>query len=778
MSVYRGRIILIAVSSIFALAVLGIYQLDPQGFTEQPGNYFYKVVQLFFAEGDWTAEQPALPLALQLARFLAPVVAVVSLIILFAEGIWTALINMRVRTYRGHIVVIGLSDAAMELIRSCHRRGLRVVVVVEQNPNNARIADCRSLLVPVLLGDAKQQDMLKRARVTRARCLISFIDIDDENVELSLRIQEEVTGRRDNADEPLKVVLQVDNMQLGARLESYPKFFEYPQQLEVRFFNLAELAARALFREYAPEVYADALGADQVHVVVLGYGNVGRHVVAKALKQAHYGNPALLRISVVDDYASQAREVFARECPAIGIAAEVQFIEMELSAEVFAQRLDSLDVASATMFVVAVGSDTDNMSLALALRQMALLAEIPNAPVFVSLQHSRGLAKLVESGQGNPEIPDGLYPFGMVEQLMRVDHIVNERTDEIAVALHENYLSGLDEPLDMQSSHRPWGLLAEVFRNDTRAQADHIGVKLRASGHVLVKHHTDFSFDAATIERLAEIEKRRFNAERASQGWTYAEHRSDLAKAHPALKPWQQTSADERAFDLASVRQLPSILHERLGLGITRLIIIGIAGHRAHRLKDHLPYVEEQVRQQLQEIKFHYAGCQFAVLSALADGSDRLVAEIAVEVLQAHLYVALPLPYEIYKRSFGHASHLSNQASNEEFQRFVGRAQIYFEMPLRFGGAQLLEQDDKMGESARAQQYALAGAYIVRRCHELIAIWDGQDAKGVGGTAQVVGWRQQGCVAPEYAFAGHFFAPVDMTPPRVIFIPADEPADE
>ena len=107
MSVYRGRVILVAVSSIFVLAVVGIYQLDPQGFARNPGDYLYRVLQLFFAEGDWTTQYDSLPITLQAARFLAPVVAVASLIILFAEGMWAALINMRVRFYRQHIVVVG-----------------------------------------------------------------------------------------------------------------------------------------------------------------------------------------------------------------------------------------------------------------------------------------------------------------------------------------------------------------------------------------------------------------------------------------------------------------------------------------------------------------------------------------------------------------------------------------------------------------------------------------------------------------------------------------------
>jgi hypothetical protein len=214
-------------------------------------------------------------------------------------------------------------------------------------------------------------------------------------------------------------------------------------------------------------------------------------------------------------------------------------------------------------------------------------------------------------------------------------------------------------------------------------------------------------------------------------------------------------------------------LRDRLDAGVARQVVIGITGHRAHRLANHLEYVEQAVCEQLNDIATQYPGAEFMVLSALADGSDRLVADLALKTLNAKLCVALPLPYEIYKRSFGHVDHISNEVSNEEFQRFVGRASLYFEMPLRFGGAQILEQDDEAGDSARSRQYALAGAYILSRSHELIAIWDGKDARGEGGTGDVVKWRTSGVVPAEYRFEGHFFAPVEMSAPRVISIPDD-----
>ncbi len=773
MSVNRGRFILIALGVIFGLGIYGAYQLDPDGFLAQPADYVYRVVQLFAAEGDWTAGYERLPLALEIARFLAPVITVTSLILLFAEGIWTGFINMRVRLYQDHVVIVGLSDAAMVLIHSCRRRRLRVVVL-ERDTTNPHLAACRAMFVPVLLGDGKQGELLRRARIHRARCLISFINVDDDNVELSLRIQEVVETARAASRPPLKVILQVTDMQLGSRLESYPKFFEHPQRMEVRFFNLDEQAARTLFRDYLPDVYADALGFAGVHIVVVGYGHLGKHIVSTALKQAHYGNDQPLIVTVLDPDADSEAELFAQQCPQMALAAEVRFRRTELAPEFIRRDLAELNLQDATMIVTCLESDADNMSLALAFRQLTLLAAVPNAPVFVALRNSRGLAQLVESGRGNPEIPDGLFPFGTVEQLMRVDRVINEHLDQLAIALHEKYLEEVAQHDVAQASHRPWGQLPEMFRNDSRALADHIPTKLRAGGYRLVRKHINFAFEDAEIERLARIEKNRWNAEKASLGWRYAEYRSDLARVHPGLKRWADSSAQERAYDLASVRELPNLLAEKLDLGISKQIIIGITGHRAHRLIKHKAYVERQVHEQLKKIAYQHPGADFAVLSALADGSDRLVADLALDTLNASLIVALPLPYEIYKRSFGHADDLSNEESNEEFQQFVGRASLYFEMPLRFGGAQLLERDDAEGEMARARQYALAGAYIVSRSHELIAVWDGKDARGIGGTGDVVRWREEGGVPPEFAFSGHFFAPTEMTRPRVVSIPGGE----
>ena len=108
MPVDRGRVVLGSITLIVLLALIGMYQLDAQALIESPADQLYRIVQLFAAEGDWTAGRD-LPLALEVARFLAPIVTIGSLILLFAEGIWTTLINARTYFLSDHVVIVNFS---------------------------------------------------------------------------------------------------------------------------------------------------------------------------------------------------------------------------------------------------------------------------------------------------------------------------------------------------------------------------------------------------------------------------------------------------------------------------------------------------------------------------------------------------------------------------------------------------------------------------------------------------------------------------------------------
>lgn len=111
------------------------------------------------------------------------------------------------------------------------------------------------------------------------------------------------------------------------------------------------------------------------------------------------------------------------------------------------------------------------------------------------------------------------------------------------------------------------------------------------------------------------------------------------------------------------------------------------------------------------------AASEFAIVSSVAEGSDRIVAEAGLAAGFA-LEAVLPFSRAEYARDF------ETPASHEGFEKLLDRASAVFELD----GA----------SDERPHAYEAAGFVMLANVDLLIAIWDGEDAAGLGGTAQMV----------------------------------------
>lgn len=89
-----------------------------------------------------------------------------------------------------------------------------------------------------------------------------------------------------------------------------------------------------------------------------------------------------------------------------------------------------------------------------------------------------------------------------------------------------------------------WTDLAETYRAANRAVAEHALVKLWDAGWTPaplgVKGDLSPVYaDGALIERLAQVEKKRWNAERLIAGWRFAPTRSNVRREHNLLVSWE-----------------------------------------------------------------------------------------------------------------------------------------------------------------------------------------------------------------------------------------------
>jgi hypothetical protein len=152
---------------------------------------------------------------------------------------------------------------------------------------------------------------------------------------------------------------------------------------------------------------------------------------------------------------------------------------------------------------------------------------------------------------------------------------------------------------------------------------------------------------------------------------------------------------------------------------------IGVTGHR--QLTDPaalIPAIRAAIRGVIDRFLGPAGEPALLVISALAEGADRLVATEVLAAPGATLEAVLPLPPAEYLSDF------TGEASKAEFTGLLGRAASVWQA--------------RPGRS-REEAYERAGRHVVDRADVLIALWDGEPPRGRGGTATVVAYaREQG----------------------------------
>jgi hypothetical protein len=140
---------------------------------------------------------------------------------------------------------------------------------------------------------------------------------------------------------------------------------------------------------------------------------------------------------------------------------------------------------------------------------------------------------------------------------------------------------------------------------------------------------------------------------------------------------------------------------------------VGVTGHRD--LAD--PFVaRDRCIDALHAVR--RADVPIEIWSSLAEGADRLVAELVPTVAET-LVVVLPLDPNDYRNDF------ATIASRRQFDGLLA-------------GATRVEVTGPDAGGSRESAYERAGLAIVEACDVLLALWDGEEARGRGGTADIV----------------------------------------
>ena len=559
----------IVIAGLFAVALaLGWigFDLNSRSLGE-PGSFLdnlYRTLQLFIIHSGAVA-QPV-PWQLEVARFLAPAVAAGATLTALATLLGEQLAAARIRFLANHVVVCGLGREGSLIARNFRAAG-HEVVGVEVDPDGGAIARCREAGVVVVVGDATDPAMLRRAGVHRARTLFAVSGDDGRNAAIAIAAAG-LAGQRKGS--PLTCFVNVIDDKLSGMLRQ-AGLARRAGALRVEYFNVAELGAPTLLAEYPAfdDQGKTPLGAP--HIVVVGLGDMGTRLIvhaARLWRSIPERRGKKLRITAVDRQADARVALLNERFPRLAGVCDLRPHRMDLDSAEF-ERADFLfgrrGRTDVTAVYVCVGDDAVGLSAAMHLRHRLGASTVP---IVVRTQQEGGVAALL-GGNAPAGASGDLRVFGLLDLVCRPAVLLAGQNEVLARAIHGNYLrqqlrKGM--PVEPGAAAVEWEELPESFKESSRYQAAHITRKLEQLGCDIAPL-TDWeaeplAFTVAEVEALARMEHDRWQGERMAAGWRRAAARNDDRKESPYLVPFDDLPEDVKEIDRATVRSIPALLAE------------------------------------------------------------------------------------------------------------------------------------------------------------------------------------------------------------------------
>jgi len=557
----------------------------------------YASLQLFiFEAGD---ESAGWPLYLQIARALAPIIVLYTA----AKAVWN-MVNDEVALYmllfykRRYVVICGIGETGFRIARDYCLNSDKRVVVVDNDPLNAMAAELKNYGAIIVCGNAMDPLVLLKAQVIYAKELFLCTSDDKANIAIAKNAErltrrltdaevsklETIAQRREPSiggeapDVSLRCFLCVDSPDIY-EVFSVHSFFEInSSRFAIRLFNRRETIARNIFRLCAPDLYYRPAGRanEPMHILFIGFQALVREMILQAALTAHYTDFRLPKVTVLCQSSDGDRvERFRHRHPHLDKTVEIDFVfadPMTIKPDHWHQMQTSthFDVA-----YVSLEKDVESILSARRLNRLRRHSGLPPLNFVVCLNQQNFLAEIIDDDFkpilmdkiGLPEHEPIEY-FECLDQTISIDVIVNEALDVLARTLHNAYLNtqlARGGQLRENASLTPWSQLPTHKKKANQHAAAHVDVKLRIANCVArnvddIEPEVVFPPDDLIMELLAQLEHRRWMADKYLAGYSYGKVRDEDRMLHPDLIPWEQLSEADKEKDRDNIRQIPRLL--------------------------------------------------------------------------------------------------------------------------------------------------------------------------------------------------------------------------
>ena len=504
----------------------------------------------------------------------------------FYCSVFIKLLGKKLRTWcflkffaKNHIVICGAGDMGYALAKDIlNKHQDKKLLVVDINPTNDNVNSICTLGGYAISGNAIDKDVLNKLNITKAEKIILMTGKDISNLEILDAITKVIPeADKNDPDNEKNIYIHLESKENYEILPSIKK-----SGINIKAFSVYDNAAQTLFMKHPLGENVDTIDNGSVNLAIVGFDTAGLSVLYRALALGHFFNGKPLNVTIFDNNHEKKRAEFLKLYPiSLKAGGIINWnIDFKDDGELFNK--DGIENFTQIIFC-KTNVQASLTDIARIIKNQS--AHLKNKQFFIFIDKHYGIKGIAN----DIKIEDtDVIPFGDFSQICSYDVVVNEIYDKMAIRADQRY----NELHDPGTKHETkWDTLSPFLQDSNRMQVEHLPIKLKAINKLLSENRfleydeakekaQDKWFDLmlngqkisdikkiklwdeikgakilATyislddIEKLAKMEKHRWNAFHILNGWTtlpkpegqdYPRRKDDNKKEHALLIGWDE----------------------------------------------------------------------------------------------------------------------------------------------------------------------------------------------------------------------------------------------
>lgn len=569
----RLRLLVISFLTALTLGTSGYYHYHVGEETVSFSNALYHAAQLFLLHSPHFGEP--VPWTLEIARWLAALSTIFLIFDFAIRFFYREKTGLKLQRLKNHSIVCGLGSKGMAVVEKLYQTDKKIVAV-EKFPDAEIEERLRRMGIPMVTGDATKKEILLEARIKSAKSVYALCPDDNTNCAIAM-IATNISKHEGFSG---KCYVHINDTELRSALQTNQHKNDLDSKQTLSFIDAFAPPALSLLVNGFPLDHNGISPNDRtgVHLIILGFGRMGRTIAVKAAQLGQFANGKPLQISVIDNQINVPESSLLFYHPYIGQVSEILLYQQNILSPETRNLLETWCNEPDKIVNVAICVDNQEIAFSTVFNLLPVFNR-KNVRVAVRVADSESFQFLIERAKSDKYSDLRIIPFGMEKGYENLTNPDKDEPEKFAMDIHKAYVSLVhdqlkNDPKELDKRKQSgelnqWNNLKEDFRESSRQQAIHMYFKTRAAGYEIVELADERPAiekfegqDSKTgmFEILAIMEHNRWIAERRVNNWKYGVHSDKPNRINKYLVDWSKLPEDIRQYDYDAVARIPLLL--------------------------------------------------------------------------------------------------------------------------------------------------------------------------------------------------------------------------